>query len=140
MLKERRPDVIVCQFWHIPWPNSEVFRVCPWNEELLHGLLGNDVLGFHIQYHCNNFLDTVERVIEARVDYESFSVTRGGHRTKVRPFPISIATELEAATVTNGGAPRASEALAGLGLAAEHALVVGVDRIDYTKGIPERLR
>jgi len=67
-VKEARPDVTVCQFWHIPWPNREVFRVCPWGEDILHGLLGNDLLGFHVQYHCNNFLDTVDRALESRVD------------------------------------------------------------------------
>ena len=64
-MKEARPDVTVCQFWHIPWPNREVFRVCPWGEDILHGLLGNDLLGFHVQYHCNNFLDTVDRALES---------------------------------------------------------------------------
>ncbi len=89
-VKEARPDVTVCQFWHIPWPNREAFRVCPWGEEILQGLLGNDLLGFHVQYHCNNFLDTVDRALESRVDYEHFAVWRGGRPTFVRPFPISI--------------------------------------------------
>ena len=89
-VKEARPDVIVCQFWHIPWPNREAFRVCPWGEEILHGLLGNDLLGFHVQYHCNNFMSTVDRALESRVDYEHFAVWRGGHPTYVKPFPISI--------------------------------------------------
>ena len=89
-VKEARPDVTVCQFWHIPWPNREAFRVCPWGEDILHGLLGNDLLGFHIQYHCNNFLDTVDRALESRVDYEHFAAWRGGRPTYVRPFPISI--------------------------------------------------
>ncbi len=89
-VKEARPDVTVCQFWHIPWPNREAFRVCPWKEDILHGLLGNDLLGFHVQYHCNNFLDTVDRALESRVDYEHFAAWRGGRPTFVRPFPISI--------------------------------------------------
>ncbi len=89
-VKEARPDVTVCQFWHIPWPNREAFRVCPWREDILHGLLGNDLLGFHVQYHCNNFLDTVDRALESRVDYEHFAAWRGGRPTYVRPFPISI--------------------------------------------------
>ena len=80
-VKEARPDVTVCQFWHIPWPNREAFRVCPWGEDILHGLLGNDLLGFHVQYHCNNFLDTVDRALESRVDYEHFAAWRGGRPT-----------------------------------------------------------
>ncbi len=80
-VKDARPDITVCQFWHIPWPNRESFRVCPWGEQILQGLLGNDLLAFHIQYHCNNFLDTVDRALESRVDYEHFAVWRGGRPT-----------------------------------------------------------
>jgi trehalose 6-phosphate synthase len=90
MLKDARPDLIVLQFWHIPWPNREVFRVCPWQEEILDGLLGNDLLAFHIQYHCNNFLDTVDRALESKVDMDRFAATRGGKTTYVRAQPISI--------------------------------------------------
>jgi len=97
LLKNARPDLVVLQFWHIPWPNREVFRICPWQEEILDGLLANDLLSFHIQYHCNNFLETVERALESRVDRESFAVTRGGKTTYVRPQPISIDPDLPAA-------------------------------------------
>ena len=93
ILKTRRPDAIVSHFWHIPWPHREAFRICPWQTEILDGLLGSDLLGFHVQLHCNNFLETVDRLIESRVDYERFSVTRAAHETKVRPFPISIDME-----------------------------------------------
>ena len=74
MVKAARPDAVVCQFWHIPWPNPEAFRILPWQSEVLDGLLGNDLLGFHLQYHCNNFLETVDRSMEARIDQETFSV------------------------------------------------------------------
>jgi trehalose 6-phosphate synthase len=137
MLKEAREDVVVAQFWHIPWPNREVFRVCPWHDEILDGLLGNDLLSFHIQYHCNNFLDTVDRSLEAKVDMDHFSVTRGGHTTKVRPFPISIDPEAVVSLLP----PRLEEAESNirksLGLTNEK-IIIGVDRVDYTKGIPER--
>ena len=93
LVKEARPDAIVCQFWHIPWPNNEAFRICPWSEEIVDGLLGNDLLGFHIQFHCNNFFDTVDASIEARIDREHFAVVRRGHRTYVKLFPISIDPE-----------------------------------------------
>src|SRR5262249_30284163 len=101
MLKNARPDLVVLQFWHIPWPNREVFRVCPWQEEILDGLLGNDLLAFHIQYHCNNFLDTVDRALESKVDMERFTATRGGKTTYVRPQPISIDPDM-VATVALG--------------------------------------
>jgi alpha,alpha-trehalose-phosphate synthase [UDP-forming] len=137
MLKEARDDLVVAQFWHIPWPNREVFRVCPWHDEILEGLLGNDLLCFHIQYHCNNFLDTIDRSLEAKVDMEHFSVTRGGHTTRVRPFPISIDPEAFAAFLPLRLEEAERRVRAKLGLTDERILV-GVDRVDYTKGIPER--
>ncbi len=140
MVKEARPDLTVCQFWHIPWPNREVFRVCPWGEEILHGLLGNDLLAFHIQYHCNNFLDTVDRALESRVDYEHFAVWRGGRPTFVKPFPISIDPALwKGPARPQDQSAEVKAVRASLGLSGEK-LVFGVDRLDYTKGIPDRLR
>jgi trehalose 6-phosphate synthase len=139
-LKDARSDIVVCQFWHIPWPNPEAFRVCPWGEQILHGLLGNDLLSFHIQFHCNNFLETVERTLEARVDYERFAVVRGGHSTQVKPFAISIDPELWAGPAK--GVDRENESRVirkTLGLGSER-IIFGVDRLDYTKGIPDRVR
>jgi trehalose 6-phosphate synthase len=138
MIKRKRPDAIVSHFWHIPWPHREAFRICPWQEDILDGLLGSDLLGFHVQLHCNNFLETVDRLIESRVDYERFSATRGAHETKVRPFPISIDME---GISQNGTARSNIQAFRkSLGLRDDWALAVGVDRMDYTKGIPERMR
>ncbi len=140
MLKEKRPDARVAIFWHIPWPNVEAFGICPWQRQLVDGLLGADLLGFHIQSHCNNFLHTADRVVESRVDWEHFSVLRQGHRTLVRPFPISVKlTEDES---WNGNHYRASylersSLLHSLGVEASF-VGVGVDRVDYTKGILER--
>src|ERR1700723_1395390 len=91
LIKERRPDARVAIFWHIPWPNPEAFGICPWQRQLVNGLLGADLIGFHIQAHCNNFLETVDRVVEARTDWEQFSIRRNGHLSLVRPFPISVA-------------------------------------------------
>ena len=96
-LKERNPNLIIAHFWHIPWPNRETFRVFPWKEELLEGMLGNDLLGFHLRYHCQNFLETVDRTIEARIDQEQGEIVRGGKSTLVRPFPISIDFERQEA-------------------------------------------
>src|SRR5256712_7746796 len=77
LIKAERPDARVAIFWHIPWPNFEAFGICPWQRELLLGMLGADLIGFHTQYYCNNFLETVDRALEARIDWERFSVTRG---------------------------------------------------------------
>jgi len=140
MLKEERPELVVAQFWHIPWPNPEAFRICPWGMEILDGLLGNDLLGFHIQYHCNNFLSTVERNLEAVEDYEHFSVLRQGHQTFVRPFPISIDSKSMSQQAQSPEVQADAERLRqNLGLRGQ-LIGIGVDRVDYTKGIPERLR
>lgn len=140
ILKAERPNLIVAQFWHIPWPNRESFRTFPWKEELLDGLLGNDLLGFHIRYHCQNFLDTVDRVLEARVDQERSEITRGGKLTVVRPFPISIDYERHVATAQSQDMQSLMDHWrTWLGVKNE-SVGIGVDRIDYTKGIPDRLR
>jgi trehalose 6-phosphate synthase len=139
MIKDARPDLVVLHFWHIPWPNREVFRVCPWQEEILDGLLGNDILSFHIQYHCNNFLETVDRALESRIDPERFAVTRGGKTTRVVPHPISIDPEAGAAPSADEAQRQERRLRRRLGLRNE-LLLVGVDRVDYTKGLPERLR
>jgi alpha,alpha-trehalose-phosphate synthase [UDP-forming] len=137
MLKTARPDLVLLHFWHIPWPNREVIRIFPWQEELLDGLLGNDLLSFHIQYHCNNFLETVDRALEAKVDMERFAVTRNGHNTSVQPHPISIDPDSIASYAPADSAREESQLRRQLGLRARQILV-GVDRVDYTKGIPER--
>lgn len=139
MLKEADPRLVVCQFWHIPWPNFEVFRICPWAREILDGLLGNDLLGFHLQYHCNNFFDTVDRTLEARVDLEKFAIFRHRKETRVRPFPISADFE-RFESLANAPQVPAQMATLRHRLNLEGVRVgLGLDRFDYTKGIPERL-
>jgi trehalose 6-phosphate synthase len=140
MLKEARPDLRVGLFWHIPWPNPEAFRICPWGAEILDGMLGADLLGFHLQQYGNNFLETVDRVLESRLDWDHFAVELRGSRTLVRPFPISVQPWSERHVP-------AGEELARqiAGLRAQHRLgdaivAVGVDRVDYTKGLAERFR
>jgi trehalose 6-phosphate synthase len=139
-LKERNPNLIVAQFWHIPWPNPETYRVFPWKEELLEGLLGNDLLGFHLRYHCQNFLDTVERTIEALVDQESSEVIRGGRSTFVRPFPISIDYQRHQQMAASPQVEEQMSRFRKLLKLEGRVLGVGIERIDYSKGIPERLR
>ncbi len=133
LIKAQRPDARVALFWHIPWPNFEAFAICPWQRELLEGMLGADLIGFHTQYHCNNFFDSVDRALEARVDAEHFAVIRGERTTAVTPFPISVAPVL----VEDPPMVGRKELLAELGVTAEF-LGVGVERIDYTKGLLER--
>lgn len=140
MLKAKRPDIRVGLFWHIPWPNAEAFRICPYRVELLQGMLGADLLGFHLQQHCNNFLDTVDRMVEAKLDWDRFSAETKGHTSLVRPFPISVQQWSERGVAT--GEELAAHIAT---LRQQHQLNgcvvgVGVDRIDYTKGIAERFR
>ncbi|HEY3067389.1 MAG TPA: trehalose-6-phosphate synthase [Methylomirabilota bacterium] len=135
LIKRARPDARVALFWHIPWPNFEAFGICPWQEEILVGMLGADLIGFHTQFHCNNFLETVERAIEGRIEWDHFTVVRGQHTTHVQPFPISVATSL-----VDEQPPRDRSALlAALDIYPEF-LGVGVERVDYTKGLLERFR
>jgi trehalose-6-phosphate synthase len=138
LIKEKRPDARVAIFWHIPWPNPEAFDISPWRRELVEGLLGADLIGFHIQSHCNNFLQTVDRAVESRVDWEHFSVRRLDHLTLVRPFPISVDfTDVPAPESMPDSYEERSTLLKALGVEATF-MGVGVDRVDYTKGILER--
>ncbi len=140
MVKEARPDARVAIFWHIPWPNPEVFAICPWQRELVDGLLGADLVGFHTQTFCNSFLETVDRSLEALTEWDRFAVNRQGHVTLVRPYPISVAFP--------DGKPKKQWPSAGEVRAklcdelnvAGSLIGVGVDRVDYTKGILERFR
>jgi trehalose 6-phosphate synthase len=138
MIKEQRPEARVAIFWHIPWPNPEAFGICPWQRELVDGLLGADLIGFHIQSHCTNFLQTVDRTIESRIDWDHSTVQRLDHRTAVRPFPISVeCTELPVEVPRESSYEERGRLFKSLGV--EAALMgVGVDRMDYTKGILER--
>ena len=135
IIKKSRPDAQVCIFWHIPWPSAAQFAICPWRKELLEGMLGADLVGFHTQQYCNNFMETVAGEIEARIDYERFSVFRGGHQSRVEPFPISIAFPGNA----EPDSPVDRGVLENLGIRTEY-LALGVDRLDYIKGIPERFK
>jgi len=137
MIKEKRPDATVAMFWHIPWPNPEVFSICPYQEEILDGMLGCDLIGFHVQYHCNNFIDTANRMLECRIDTERFSVIRSNKETYIRSFPISV-DNISYSAANDNLAEEIND------IRKEHDLEgkivgLGVERIDYTKGILERI-
>lgn len=135
MIKASRPDAQVALFWHIPWPNAEAFGICPWRKELLGGMLGADVVGFHTQQYCNNFMDTVSSQLESLTDFERFAVTYHGHTSFVKPFPISMAFT----NSSGGGATPDRSVLGNYGIATKY-MGLGVDRMDYTKGILERFK
>jgi trehalose 6-phosphate synthase len=138
LLKARRADARLALFWHIPWPNPEAFGICPWQKELLDGMLGADMIGFHTQYHCNNFLETVDRCLQSHIDRERFVIERGRHQTVVKPFPISVEFPVSGHHPVARGRERA-RLLKAAGVRAQW-LAVGVDRLDYTKGLLERFR
>ena len=140
MVREKLPEATIITFWHIPWPNPESFAICPWRERIIDGLLGSSILGFHTQFHCNNFVDTVDRFMEARVDRESFEVTSGGKQTAVRRFPISIDWPPDPLAMEKPAEECRRDIRALNRLPDSQLLGIGVDRLDYTKGIIERFR
>jgi trehalose 6-phosphate synthase len=139
LIRRQLPRATVITFWHIPWPNAERLGICPWRNHLLEGLLGGSIVGFHTRVHCNNFIDAVDRYLEARIDREQQAVVQHGHTALVRPYPIS--TEWPVRWLES--APPVPECRASvfaeLNLPADALLGVGVDRLDYTKGVEERL-
>lgn len=140
MLRERLPRATIITFWHIPWPNPESFGICPWRREIVQGLLGSSILGFHTRYHCKNFLETVDRYLEARIEHEHSSVSYRGEETRVESYPISIAWPTDVETAAWRSVKDCHESVrAQLGMTDTQRLAVGVDRFDYTKGILERL-
>jgi len=140
MVREALPKATIITFWHIPWPNSESFGICPWREQILEGLLGSTILGFHTPFHRKNFLDTVDRYLETRIEYEASTISYGGDLTQVEHYPISIAWPEEEPRGAQSIADCRSAIHQELGLPADQLLAVGVDRLDYTKGIIERFQ
>ncbi|MDD5128418.1 MAG: trehalose-6-phosphate synthase [Candidatus Omnitrophica bacterium] len=138
MIKDKRPDAKIALFWHIPWTTPEAFMICPYQNEILEGMLGADLIGFHVQNHCNNFLDTANRLLESRVDTEKFSVVRSGKETFIRAFPISIDARIGDGSFKVDPIREVEKLKKEFDLENE-IVAVGVDRIDYTKGIVERI-
>lgn len=134
IVRNLAPHLITSLFWHIPWPNPEIIGIYPWKEALLEGMTGADVVGFHTRQYCLNFLETVQRYLECRVDFEDMSVTYCGRRTLVRAYPISVEWPYPAASREQGTTLRRS-----LGIGEDVHVSVGVDRADYTKGLVERI-
>jgi trehalose 6-phosphate synthase len=140
MIRQRLPKATIITFWHIPWPNAETFSICPWKERIIDGLLGSTILGFHTQFHCNNFFETVDRFVESRIDREHATVISAGHETMVRAYPISIEWPPKALSGQPSVADCRAQVRQSLGLATDVRLAVGIERFDYTKGILDRMR
>jgi alpha,alpha-trehalose-phosphate synthase [UDP-forming] len=140
MIRAKLPAATILTFWHIPWPNPESFGICPWRREILEGILGSTILGFHTRFHCKNFLETVDRYLEARIEHEHSTISFQATETFVESYPISIAwPSAQAEALWRPVEQCRADVFARLGLAPDQRLAVGVDRFDYTKGILERL-
>lgn len=140
MIRKRLPEATIVTFWHIPWPNAETFGICPWREAIIDGLLGSTILGFHTQFHCNNFFEATDRFIESRIDREHASVSLGGQEALIRPYPISIEWPPAALKAQAPVADCRVAVRRRFGLPAETYVAVGIERFDYTKGILDRMR
>jgi trehalose-6-phosphate synthase len=138
LIKDRLPNATVITFWHIPWPNAERYAICPWGPDILEGLLGSDILGFHTRVHCNNFLDSVDRLLEARLDRNDSTISYGGKLTAVNPYPISIEWPVRWVQDQKPVPDCRARIRALDGIEPGRLIGIGVDRLDYTKGIPER--
>jgi trehalose 6-phosphate synthase len=138
MLRTRRPASTVAVFWHIPWPHARLFATCPWKTELLDGLLASDVVGVQTTEDRDNFLDSVQSCLGAHVDRDSGVVWYRDHRTLVRDYPVGIEWDNEAARTTPSAGACRMRVRRELNLSEDVRLGVGVDRLDYTKGIEEK--
>lgn len=132
-------NLTIAQFWHIPWPSYETFRICPQKKDILEGMLANDLMGFQIQYHSNNFLDVLSREIEGKVNNENFSFEKGDHETFIRSYPISIDYEHINEISKSDTAKAETQALAEEFGLFDKKVIASIDRIDYTKGLPEKI-
>lgn len=140
MIREKLPQATILTFWHIPWPNPESFGICPWRREILQGMLGSTILGFHTRFHCKNFIETVDRYLEARIEHEHSTISFQDKDTLVESYPISIEWPNADEVVGWGSVVDCRQrVIKRLGLSADACIAVGVDRFDYTKGILERL-
>ncbi len=140
LIRERLPKATVIAFWHIPWPNAETFSICPWKEQIIEGLLGSTIIGFHTQFHCNNFIECVDRFLESRIDREIQAVSLGGHETMIRAYPISIEWPPKALETVPRSRKCRTEIRGQFSLAPDTKVVVGIERFDYTKGILDRMK
>jgi trehalose 6-phosphate synthase len=139
LIRERLPKATVISFWHIPWPNPDRFGICPWRTEVLEGLLGSSIVGFQTRFDCGNFVDAVDRYLESRIDRAQQGVVQHGHTTLIRPYPISTEWPVRWLETVPSVAECRASIFAELTFPPDALLGVGVDRLDYTKGLEERL-
>jgi trehalose 6-phosphate synthase len=140
LIRSRRPDISLAHFWHIPWPPIDIFRLAPQANYLLRGLLANDLMGFHLPGFSDNFLRCARRIAGATVDWEARTATLNGHTCHVESFPISIDVDQFRAAASAPGVEEQMERLRERYAPAGGFIGVGVDRMDYSKGLPEKFK
>lgn len=138
MVRDHLPNATIITFWHIPWPNPERYAICPWYRDILEGLLGSSILGFHTRFHCSNFINTVDRSLETRIDWDGSTISYGGKLTAVNHYPISIEWPPRLLTEQPSVPTCRTHVRTVNGLPHQHRVGIGVERLDYTKGILER--
>ena len=139
ILRQKRQDMIIAHFWHIPWPDWSVFRVCPQSKEILEGLLGNDLIGFQIPLFVKNFLDCVKERLNADIDYHQSTVTYRGHITRLKAFPISVDYEKFNSMASSQRTEAAIKKIRDR-YKLKGYIGIGVDRLEYTKALIKRLQ
>ncbi|WP_306059248.1 alpha,alpha-trehalose-phosphate synthase (UDP-forming) [Natronococcus wangiae] len=141
MIRERVPtEATIAHFWHIPWPTPQTFARCPNGEQILEGLLGNDLLGFHVEQYATLFLDAVEEFLtDAVVDRDESLVRYDGTTTQLVTSAMGIDAESYDRDARSVDDERATSLLERYDIPADTTLALGFDRLDYSKGIPERL-
>ncbi|WP_053947235.1 alpha,alpha-trehalose-phosphate synthase (UDP-forming) [Halolamina sediminis] len=139
-VREERPEARLVQFWHVPWPTPEFFEICPQGTELLRGLLGNDAIGFHLERYAANFRDCVARFVPDAELMASGTIRYDGRTVETHASPIGVDTERVAANARSDAATHYWDRVTGrYDLDRGRSIVLGVDRLDYTKGVIERL-
>ena len=140
MLRNEMPELTIAHFWHIPWPDWSVFRICPQAREIIEGLLGNDIIGFQTPLFVKNFMDCVRECLDAEVDYSRAVVVYNGRTTRLKAFPISVDYDrfdsIAASKNTDAAIKKIKEHL---GITDEY-IGIGVDRLEYTKALIKRLQ
>lgn len=136
----RGNNTILAMFWHIPWPTWEVFRILPYKRSILESILKCDFLAFHRGYQARNFLNTVERELPVRIDLENNTILYNGHKLVVKNLPMGIDVDVIKAIAKKKNVLKTSlNSLLDLGTGKEK-IILGVDRLDYTKGLKLRLK
>jgi trehalose 6-phosphate synthase len=139
-IRDRLPSSTIVTFWHIPWPHPRDYAVCPWDRQLVEGLLGSSIVGFQTPEDCLHFIETVSLSLNARIDRRHQIITYDDRQVAVRAYPVSIEWPSQWTRQSPPVDTCRADVRRQLGLPPDIRLIVGVDRLDYTKGLDEKVR